>query len=237
MAFFGGGGASATAEVSIYGRSVYGIGSSTPSITVADFSSGSSSNVTFGNGKALIAADCIATSQTRQFPSNTIKFTPFFFHKITNVYKFIVYVIQPAAQRLLHCGFYTSNSNGLPETLVANSNYEFTIGTAIGTNRAIVRQYSSAIEIPKGIVWHYSWTDGNVEMMEANTIKNMPYANLHGWQAVSSSNYYSLNYTKTYNATPVSTLTQSFGAGSTQDTFFYSNNSPPSHFVGIEVDP
>ena len=237
MAFFGGGGASVAPEVSIYGRSVYGIGTSTPSITVADYSSGSSSNVTFGNGKALIAADCIVTAQTRQFPANIIKFTPFYFHKTTNVYKFIVYITQPSAQRLLHCGFYTSNSNGLPETLVSNSNYEFTIGTTIGTTRAVARQYPSAIEIPKGIAWHYSWTDGNVEMLEANTTRNMPYINLHGWQAAIPSVALSLQYTKTYSATPVSSLTQSFGAGSTQDTFFYGNSAPPSHFVGIEVDP
>ena len=240
MPFFGsgGGGAAASPEESVYGRSVYGIGTSTPSITVSDYSSGTASSVTFGSGKALIAPEATLGQQTRTFTTGVIKFTPFYFHKTTTINKFSIFTgTAPAAQRLVHCGFYSSNSNGLPETFVTGSEQEFTVGTGIGNNRAFVKSYGTPISISKGIVWHYSWTDGNVDLYETGTTVRLgSLINLFGWPAVIP-NVHSLNYTKTYSATPVSSLVQSFGAGSTQDTFFYSSNAPPSHFVGLEVDP
>jgi len=239
MGFFGGGGgAAASPEESLYRRSVYGIGTSTPIIPVSDYSSGSASSVTFGNGKALIAPEAIVGAQSRNFGTGVIRFTPLYFHKTTTINKFAIYLESaPASQRLVHCGFYTSNSNGLPETFVTGSEQEFTIATGIGSNRAFVKSYGTPISISKGIVWHYSWTDGNVALYEVSTTVRLgSLINLFGWQAAVPATY-SLNYTKTYSATPVSSLVQSFGAGSTQDTFFYSVNLPPSHFVGLEVEP
>jgi hypothetical protein len=238
MGFFGGGGA-ASPDESLYGRSVYGIGTSTPSITVSDYSGGSATSVTFGSGKALIAPEAIVAAQSRNFTTGIIRFTPFYFHKTTTINKFAIFTATaPASQRLVHCGFYTSNSSGLPETFVTGSGQEFTIGTGIGTNRAFVKSYGTPISISKGIVWHYSWTDGTVDLYEVGTTVRLgSLINLFGWQAANPTNTYSLNYTKTYSATPVSSLVQSFGAGSTQDTFFYSTSVPPSHFVGLEVEP
>jgi hypothetical protein len=240
MGFFGGGGGAASPEESVYGRSVYGIGTSTPSITVSDYSSGTASNVTFGNGKAIIAPETIWGTQGRSCGVNEIMFTPFYFHKTTNVYKILFYIgSSPAATRSLQLGLYSSSSQGLPQTLITSSNYEFSIPTTIGSQRLIVRDYGTPISVSKGIVWMYCWANGTVEVLSGNeNPKSGTNINLYGWQATSSvfSNY-GLRYVKTYSSTPISSLTQSFSAGATQDTFYY-NNSVPSLAIGwMEVDP
>jgi hypothetical protein len=241
MGFFGGGGGSAASpEESVYGRSVYGIGTSTPSITVSDYSSGTASSVTFGNGKAIIAPETIWGVQGRNCGVNEIMFTPFYFHKTTNVNKLLFYIgSSPAATRSLQLGLYSSSSQGLPETLIASSNYEFSIPTTIGSQRLIVRDYGTPISVSKGIVWMYCWVNGTVEILSGNeNPKSGTNINLYGWQATSSvfSNY-GLRYVKTYSSTPVSSLTQSFSAGATQDTFYYNNNVPNSAIGWMEVDP
>jgi len=242
--FFGGsgdgGGAAGTVEESVYGRTNYGIGTSTPSITVSDFSSGTATSVTFGNGNAIIAPETIWGSQGRNAPANEITFTPFYFHKTTNVRKLLFYIgSSPAATRSLQLGLYTSSSQGLPQTLVVNSNYEFSIPTTIGSQRLIVRDYGTPISVSKGIAWLYCWVNGAVEILSGSEVtKSGTNINLYGWQATASVNsVFGIRYVKTYSATPVSSLTQSFSAGATQDTFYY-NNSVPNVAIGwLEVEP